>query len=172
MKSAHSSMQLTRAADYALRVMVHLATLPANERATLPVLARIAEVPESFLSKVLQALAKAKLVSSRRGKAGGFNLLPRGRQATVRQAIEAIDGPIRLNLCLNTGRSCPRKGWCPAHPVWAEAQQAMLDVLDKARIAALASDPARLGEQFGPEDPVNPSVDTMPTPGPYTGSHV
>jgi len=139
MRTCNSSMQLTRAADYALRVMIHLTTLQPHERALLPALAEVADAPESFLSKVLQELTRAMLISSRRGKAGGFALLPRGRHATMREVVEAIDGPIRLNVCLTTGESCGRKLWCPAHPVWVEAQQAMLAVLDKARIEELAA---------------------------------
>jgi Rrf2 family protein len=119
--------------------MVHLATLPARERVLLPVLAEATGAPESFLSKVLQALSRAKLISSRRGQSGGFEILERGRKASMREVIEAIDGPLCLNVCLITGASCSRKAWCPAHPVWVDAQRAMLDVLSDAVIADLAS---------------------------------
>ena len=132
-------MQLTRAADYAVRVMVHLATLPAHERVLLPMLAEATGAPESFLSKVLQALSRAKLISSRRGQSGGFEILARGRKASMLEVIEAIDGPVNLNLCLISGGSCARKMWCPAHPVWVQAQKAMLNVLSGAGIADLAS---------------------------------
>lgn len=139
MTKANSSMQLTRAADYAVRAMVHLATLPARERALLPALAEATGSPESFLSKVLQALARAKLISSRRGQAGGFEILPRGRRASMLDVIEAIDGPLYLNICLMSGHTCSRKKWCPAHPVWIEAQQAMMAVLSKALITEMAA---------------------------------
>ena len=132
-------MQLTRAADYAVRVMIHLATLPEKERALLPALAKATAAPTSFLSKVLQALARAGLISSRRGHLGGFEILPRGRMASVREVVEAIDGPISLNVCLLHGKSCDRKSWCPAHPVWVEAQKAMLGVLSAAIVADLAA---------------------------------
>jgi DNA-binding IscR family transcriptional regulator len=56
----------------------------------------------------------------------------------MRQVIEAIDGPIYLNLCLISGASCDRKGFCPAHPIWGEAQEAMLSVLDKSIVGELA----------------------------------
>jgi DNA-binding IscR family transcriptional regulator len=52
--------------------------------------------------------------------------------------IEAIDGPISLNLCLISGVSCNRSFHCPAHPVWVRAQEAMLEVLNTATIAELA----------------------------------
>jgi Rrf2 family protein len=138
MGESGSTMQLTRAADYGVRVMIHLATLPAHQRARLPSLARATGAPESFLSKVLQALCRAGFLASRRGQSGGFEMLPSGRKASVRTVIEAIEGPIRLNLCLVHGASCSRKSTCPAHPVWVRAQEAMLGVLNTATIADLA----------------------------------
>ena len=138
-KRCNSSMQLTRAADYAVRVMVYLATLAPEKRVFLPDLAEATSTPESFLSKVMQALARAGLISSRRGKHGGFAILPKGREATMREVIEALDGPISLNVCLNRGDDCERKSWCPAHPVWARAQRAMIDVLMGVTVSAMAS---------------------------------
>ncbi|MFZ0392796.1 MAG: Rrf2 family transcriptional regulator [Terracidiphilus sp.] len=136
----NSSMQLTRAADYAVRVMVHLAAPEGESRVSLPALARATGAPESFLSKVMQELTRSGLIVSQRGHAGGFAIAPRGRQASMRQVIEAVDGPIQLNLCLGTDKSCARRSWCPAHPVWMKAQQAMLAVLDRARIVDLAAE--------------------------------
>ena len=139
MNRPNSSMQLTRAADYGVRVMIHLAGPPTQERISLPALAEAADAPESFLSKVLQALSRAGLISSRRGQSGGFQISPQGRTASMRTVIEAVDGPICLNVCLVSGKSCRRKARCPAHPVWEQAQMAMLEVLSKAMIAELAS---------------------------------
>ena len=138
MERSSSTMQLTRAADYAVRVMIHMSTLPAHERALLPALARATGAPLSFLSKVLQALCRAGFIVSRRGQSGGFEILPPGRKASIREVIEAIEGPICLNLCLVSGNSCSRKSSCPAHPVWAKAQEAMLGVLNTATVADLA----------------------------------
>jgi Rrf2 family protein len=132
MEKCNSSMQLTRAADYGVRVMVHLASKDEKERSLLSALAEATDAPESFLSKVLQALTRAHLISSQRGKSGGFAILPRGRAASMLQVIEAIDGPICLNVCLVSGMQCERSLWCPAHP-------AMLRVLAEASIADLAS---------------------------------
>jgi Rrf2 family protein len=139
MKKPSSSMQLTRAADYGVRVMIQLTALKGNGRVSLPELARATGAPESFLSKVLQSLARAGLISSRRGQLGGFHISQRGAAASMREVIEAVDGTICLNLCLIPGRSCSRKAYCPAHPVWIEAQQAMMQVLSRATIASLAA---------------------------------
>ena len=134
----NSSMQLTRAADYAVRVMIFLAALPPGERPSLPLVVAATGAPDSFLSKVLQGLTRARLITSRRGPTGGFEISSLGRAASVREVVEALDGPISLNVCLGQWRSCPRKEWCPAHKVWAKAQEALLEVLSTAMISDLA----------------------------------
>lgn len=139
MNTPASSIQLTRGADYAVRIMMYLSSLPEGERVLLPTLAEAASAPPSFLSKVLQALTRAGLVSSRRGQLGGFEILQRGRAASVLEVVEAIDGPIRLNVCLMQGGECSRKQWCPSHPVWQRAQEAMAEVLRSAKISELGT---------------------------------
>jgi Rrf2 family protein len=136
-----ASMLLTRAADYGVRVMIHLAKLPKGKRASLPMLAESAQVPKSFLSKVLQMLTHSGLILSWRGNDGGFEILPAGMQATVRTVIEAVDGPLFLNVCLTSGKACERQHHCPGHAVWVNAQRAVMEVLEGATIATLAAVP-------------------------------
>ncbi|MDR3799719.1 MAG: Rrf2 family transcriptional regulator, partial [Terracidiphilus sp.] len=85
MKSPNSSMQLTRAADYGVRVMIQLSAMAGNGRVSLPDLARSTGAPQSFLSKVLQSLTRAGLISSRRGQTGGFHISQRGAAASMRE---------------------------------------------------------------------------------------
>jgi Rrf2 family protein len=131
-------MQLTRAADYAVRVMIHLAGMPAGSRVSRDELAQAAECPEQFLSKVLQGLTRAGLIVSHRGNTGGFELPASQRSASILSVVEAIEGPLHLNICLASEQACSRQGWCPAHTVWAEAQTAMANVLKAASISDLA----------------------------------
>ena len=147
-------MQLTRAADYAIRVMIHLSTLPEGIIVPKGRLAKAVEVPESFLSKILQTLARSGMIQARRGVDGGFSLLERGANATLLEVVEVIDGPIVLNICITEGTSCSRHPQCPAHQVWMEAQKAMLAVLSAASIATLASGAAG-GLVSGPSSGVN-----------------
>jgi Rrf2 family protein len=132
-------MQLTRAADYAVRVMIHLASQPDASVVSKTLLAKAAEAPESFLSKILQSLARSGLIQARRGVVGGFSLLPRGANASLLDVVQAIDGPIALNVCLTSGSACHRQTVCLAHEVWVRAQSAMLSVLSEAKIADLVS---------------------------------
>ena len=131
-------MQLTRAADYAVRVMVHLAAIAPGTRASRADLAGAVECPEQFLSKVLQSLTRAGLVISHRGNTGGFELPQARRSTTVLEIVEAVEGPIHLNVCLNSPEECTKQATCTVYPVWQEAQKAMTAVLCKATISDLA----------------------------------
>jgi Rrf2 family protein len=134
-------MQLTRAADYAVRAMIHLASLPQGTRATLSGLASSAECPEHFLAKILQRLVRARLVTSRRGEGGGFELGRPADAMSLLDVVEAIEGTLNLNFCLSAPETCARAPRCAAHLVWAEAQEAMSAVLKRASIASLARGP-------------------------------
>src|SRR5579863_9428107 len=131
-------MQLTRAADYAVRVMIHLAGLEPGTRASRGELAASAGCPEQFLAKVLQSLTHAGLVVSHRGNTGGFEIPVARRGTSLLDIVEALEGPIRLNICLGA-EDCGRRDWCPAHPVWAEAQRALVDVLRAKTLNELAA---------------------------------
>ncbi len=131
-------MTLTRAADYAVRVMIHLAGLPPGTRASRTDLAGAADCPNQFLSKVLQNLTRAGLVVSHRGNTGGFELPSTRRATSMLEIVEAMEGPLALNLCLTCSAGCPRQAGCAAHSVWVEAQYAMADVLRRTSITDLA----------------------------------
>ena len=132
-------MQLTRAADYGVRVMIQLASAGVDARVSLSELADAAEVPPAFLSKVLQRLVRSKLIISRRGKKGGFELLDRGRAASLLDILQAIDGVPQLNLCLLPG-GCGRSELCAVHPIWSVAQERLRETLAAATLEKLVAE--------------------------------
>ena len=131
-------MQITRASDYAVRVMIHLAGLPPSSTVQQAELSKVTEVSGHFLSKVLQQLVRSRLIRSQRGAGGGYALAVSAKSVSLLDVVEAIEGPVRLNQCIEEGPSCDRKSCCPAHQVWAEAQAAIVTVLGAASMASLA----------------------------------
>jgi len=133
-------MQITRATDYAVRVMIHLAGLPPASTVRQADLSKATDVSGHFLSKVLQQLVHSGLIRSQRGTGGGYTLAVSANSVSLLDVVEVMEGPVRLNQCNEEGPSCDRKSWCPAHKVWAEAQQAVGNVLGGVSIAKLAAD--------------------------------
>ena len=137
-------MQITRATDYAVRVMVHLASAPHGQKYPLNELAIATGVQESFLSKILQRLVHQGMLLSQRGSGGGFILNRAPDQVTLLDVVEAIEGPTQLNHCVGEAGYCSRKEWCGVSPTWERAQQALTQVLGGVSIAQLADETSRL----------------------------
>jgi len=87
-------------------------------------------VPESYLAKIFQDLSRSGLVVSHRGAKGGFVLAREPNKITLRQVIEAVEGPIALSPCLDERVGCELSAMCEMHLTLAEAQARLFDVLD------------------------------------------
>lgn len=111
-------MSLSNTADYALRAVVVLGrsfgagVLHADE------IARATGTPRNYMAKVLNALAKAGVVSSARGPMGGFVLAAAPETITLAQVIEIFDQPHRHTRCLLGNGPCCASDPCTAHRTW------------------------------------------------------
>lgn len=131
-------MKLTRGGEYGIRGVLYLAKQDEGRVSMLSAIAKDQDVPPRFLAKIFQALAKAGIVKSHRGAKGGFSLARPAAEVTVRDVIEAIEGPIHLNVCLMEAGECDRDKFCPMHSVWENAQEKMLGILAQANFSDLA----------------------------------
>lgn len=134
-------MQLSKAGEYAVRAMLHLAAMEDKGVSQIPGISKTWEVPESFLRKILNSLVKARLVLSARGTGGGFRLAKPASEITLLDIFEAIEGKVYLNYCLIGPGTCKNREWCPVHEVWREAQNAFTGVLRKKSLADMVSNP-------------------------------
>jgi len=131
-------MQITRQADYAARAVLHLAAMDPDTRATTSTIAAEQGIPPSFLAKIISQLSVAGIVHTSRGARGGVSLSRPPEQITLREVIEAIDGPILLNECVSSDHVCPYSNRCPIHDIWYDTQQDLLKRLDSATFDRLA----------------------------------
>jgi len=133
-RSDPMAMQLTRAGEYAIKSLLYLAAQGADSRIMASDVASAQQIPVNFVRKILESLAKTGLVKSYRGAGGGFTLGRAPEQISVRNIIEAVEGPLALNQCL-LPIPCESIADCPMCHVWREAQQAVEKVLDGYSLA-------------------------------------
>ncbi|MCX6365753.1 MAG: Rrf2 family transcriptional regulator [Armatimonadetes bacterium] len=87
----------SQTAEYALRAVAYLAQ--EGEPRTVAQIAAATKVPPSYLSKVMQSLARAELVVSQRGLHGGFRLARPTDQLCVYDIVQAVDPIQRITKC-------------------------------------------------------------------------
>ena len=121
-------MKLTRAGEYGILGVLYLARQDHGRVTMLSAIAGAEHISPLFLAKIFQALTKAGVVKSHRGAKGGFSLVRPAADISLKEVVEAIEGPIALN----------RDTRCPVQVIWERAQATMLDVLARANFADMA----------------------------------
>ena len=129
---------ITRTGEYGLRGLLFLTKQPTDRLFLVSEVSKAQRIPETYLAKIFQRLSKTGLLKSRRGLNGGFNLGKPAKEITMKQVIEALEGPIVLKRCLLRQGECDEEESCPLHEVFEEAQEKFLEVLDRTTIEDLA----------------------------------
>lgn len=131
-------MRITKESEYALRILVCLARTD-----TLTDAGSIAEetgVPIRFTSKILRKLREAGLVRASKGAQGGYRLANPPADITMLAAIEAIDGPVAISLCLSEDYTCSHHAdqsacGCFFHGVFDRINESIITALSGTTIA-------------------------------------
>ena len=133
-------MHITKRADYAVRIMMELAgaggRLPAKD------LGNLADVSYPFARSIITDLAAAGLVDARRGPGGGVATARPAATISLLDVVEAIEGPVCLNVCAEDGAYCSRLAGCRAHSVWVNAARQLSSYLASQDLESLACRPA------------------------------
>ena len=93
-KDGRLRLELSSEGRYALRALLYLAWL--GERASADRISTEANVPRRLLARILASLSRAGLVESEQGRGGGSRLARPAREITLRDAVEAAEGPSPL----------------------------------------------------------------------------
>jgi len=122
-------MQITREADYAIRCVYYLSGRKKGNVTMVDEISKEMSVPKSFLAKILQKLSKASIVKSYRGVKGGFEIAREPSAITLLEVIEAIQGPVAMNICALDEALCGLSSRCTIHPVWVEVRREVEKIL-------------------------------------------
>ena len=128
-------MQITRQADYAIRAVLYVTKLGDNQRAATRQIAQEQHIPPSFLAKIISQLSIAGLLQTSRGARGGVMLAKKPEEISLLEVVEAIDGPIMLNECVNDEKACNFGENCPLRPIWCDAQDGVIQRLKDTNFA-------------------------------------
>ncbi len=131
-------MQITRQAEYAIRIMLELASLEKNEVTQNKIIADRRKIPDHFLQKTIQVLVRNGMAKTRRGAMGGVQLACSPESVTLIDIIRAVEGEINISPCLAGSYYCGNKEKCQVTIIFQRAQERMLEELSKETLAELS----------------------------------
>ncbi|MBI5894159.1 MAG: Rrf2 family transcriptional regulator [Deltaproteobacteria bacterium] len=120
--------KLSKAVEYAIRGLEYLAMNREKKVYPLNDMAKQLGIPQGYLAKLFQELAKKGFVRSYRGPSGGFMLAKSPEDITLFEIIESIEGPIYSDRCIIKSL-CPKDKNCPVYNIWKKTQKVFLDCL-------------------------------------------
>ncbi|GGA97811.1 Rrf2 family transcriptional regulator [Brucella endophytica] len=130
---------LTKKGKYGLKAMVHLAEVAEGEVATVQDIATTRRIPRKFLDNILAELRNAGLVTSRKGKGGGFRLAQPANEIRIGNIIRVLDGPLAPISCASKTdyRPCEdcTEDDCEVRRMMLEVREAVATVLDNKTLA-------------------------------------
>ena len=130
-------MHINLESDYAVRIVQYLAQ--SNERRDAQSIADSTCVSLRFTLKIMRKLVTADIVQSFKGAHGGYTLSRPASSITLRQVIEAVEGPYRFSRCVDNGYACNCSSVtaCPFHSVFDDITQMVIQKLDEATFDSL-----------------------------------
>ena len=121
-------LELSSEGRYALRALLYLAWL--GERVTADRISAEARIPRRSLARILANLSREGLVESEQGRGGGSRLARPATEISLRDAVEAAEGPFGVTRCIMQERTCGTGTLCALHEAWEKGQQAILHYLE------------------------------------------
>ena len=146
---------LGRRGDYAVRAMIDVARHWEQGRRKTRQIAAAMDIPTKFLTLILAELAGAGFLNGRQGPAGGYTLTRPPEDISLREVVEAAEGPVALDTCVLSGGPCDWVEACPIHDTWSEAQAAFKTRLDATTLADLAATDLKI--EAGRHSPAQPT---------------
>jgi Rrf2 family protein len=129
-------LRFTKRADYGLMAIHYIAINDGFGAVSAKRIAEEFTIPPELMAKILQKLAKQRLIVSTNGPKGGYALARRPTEITVGQVIRALEGPINIVSCLEDA-DCPQMQKCNLRRPVQKIQAAISQVLDTMSLAEL-----------------------------------
>jgi len=137
-------LKLTKKADYGLIAMRHLAENAADGACSAKDLAEVYSIPQEALAKILQKLAKSRLLVSQQGTNGGYVLSRDPRTISALEVIRAIEGPLFITSCSSSTRGdCHQSDRCTVREPLRKVSRTIEEVLERLTVWDLTETPER-----------------------------
>lgn len=134
---------LSNTSRYAIRALIYLAINSNDDtKVGIKTIAKELDIPSPFLGKILQTLAKQKVLISTKGPNGGFRISDKMKEISLSEIIKIIDGDDLFDQCLVSNKSCTEQEGnpCALHSHYKEIREKINYMFENHTIGSLAEE--------------------------------
>lgn len=130
---------LSKKTKYAINALVHLAKQKDNSPTLISEIAKKQNIPQKFLEAILLDLKRNGILSSKRGKGGGYYMLKSPEEVNLAQIMRLFDGPIAFIPCVTYNyyeacEECNNEAICGIRDVFLEVRKKSVEILKRATL--------------------------------------
>ena len=130
---------LSKTTEYAIRALVYVYIQNLEgKRPGYKEIAKEIDSPEQFTAKVLQNLARAELISSMKGRGGGFFFVDTMIPVTLYEVIRVVEGEKFFTKCGFGLKHCDCETPCPLHEDYSSVREGFYQLAKNRTIQTLA----------------------------------
>jgi len=123
--------------EYGMQAILYLASQEKGALVSAEDISKVLKIPKEFISKILQNLRESGLISSTKGKSGGFSLAKDSSRIKLIDVVSAIDGLEMFDNCVLGFTECSPTHPCPVHDTWGTLRTQTYDMLTSETIDKL-----------------------------------
>ncbi|MBK9098078.1 MAG: Rrf2 family transcriptional regulator [bacterium] len=123
--------------EYGMQAILYLAAQEKGTLVSAEDISKVLKIPREFISKILQSLRESGLISSSKGKSGGFSLAKPASRIKLIDVVAAIDGLDMFDSCVLGFPECSPTHPCPVHNTWGSLRNQTYDMLTSETIDKL-----------------------------------
>ena len=127
--------KLSKKTEYAILALQYMTSNPHKNVVTVREIADFHNISLTLLAKILQVLARKKIIESVQGSQGGYSLRQSAKKISLARIMEAIEGPIHITDCHHDANCCVRTDNCTLRERLVPVQIGLVQHLNNITLA-------------------------------------
>ena len=133
---------LSKKTKYGIKALTHLAGQENQAPVQIATISEAENISQKFLESILLTLKKNGILSSKKGKGGGYYLLKEAKDISMVNVMRVLEGPIAMVPCVSLNYyekcdDCPDEHACSVHKLMIEVRDSTLDIFNNKSLADL-----------------------------------
>lgn len=130
-------VRISKQIDYALQLLFALASNDTEGSTSLRDISDESTISFLFLQKIAKSLKDGGIIEATRGAQGGYHLVKSPRELTLKEIVEAVEGPFGVVDCFKHGVACELQETCQSRKALFSLNSHVFDYLNKTTLEHL-----------------------------------